>query len=270
MADVMPGDVAVPPGRVGRRGAVRVEHIMGTAISLDLRHPAVSTEAVDAAFAHLRDVDARFSTYRADSEISRLARGELTLEGCRPDVREVLDRCEELRVLSRGAFDIRAHRVDGLLDPSGFVKGWAAERASRILDAAGARNYCLNAGGDVIARGEREPGQPWRIGIRHPEQRDQVATVIEARDLAVATSGAYERGQHVVDPLTGRAPDGVLSVTVVGPHLAEADAYATAAFAMGRSGLGWIATLTGYAGCMITAERRLVWTEEFARYKTTS
>jgi thiamine biosynthesis lipoprotein len=269
MADVTPGEVAVPPVPVGHRAAVRVEHIMGTAISLDLRHPALPTAAVDAAFAHLRDVDARFSTYRADSEISRLGRGELTLEACSPDVREVLGRCEELRVLSRGAFDIRAHRVDGLLDPSGFVKGWAAERAGEILDAAGAQNYCLNAGGDVIARGEREPGKPWRVGIRHPEQPDRVATVIEACDLAVATSGAYERGRHIVDPLTGRAPNGVLSVTVAGPHLAEADAYATAAFAMGRNGLAWIATLPGYAGCMITAERRLVWTAEFERYKVT-
>jgi thiamine biosynthesis lipoprotein len=180
----------------------------------------------------------------------------------------VLERCEALRVLSHGFFDVRAHRADGGLDPSGFVKGWAAEAAAGILATAGARNYCLNAGGDVIVRGEPEPGQPWRIGIRHPELRDRFATVLEARDLAVATSGSYERGEHITDPFARRSPDGVLSVTVVGPHLSEADAYATAAFAMGRDGLTWIASLVGYAGCMITAERRLVWTLEFARYKT--
>ena len=182
----------------------------------------------------------------------------------------MLERCDALRALSRGYFDIRAHRADGKLDPSGFVKGWAVEAAAAILDAAGAQNYCLNAGGDVIARGEPEPGRPWRIGIRHPELPERLATILEARDVAVATSGGYERGAHIIDPHTGRPPDGVLSVTVVGPELSEADAYATAAYAMGRTGLAWIATLPGYAGCMITAERRLVWTLQFARYKTTS
>ena len=243
---------------------------MGTAISLDLRGPAILPAAVDAAFDHLREVDARFSTYRGDSEISRLGRGELSPGACSADVRDVLARCDALRDMSGGYFDIRAHRPDGGLDPSGFVKGWAVEAAAGILDAAGALSYCLNAGGDVIVRGESEPGLPWRIGIRHPELRDRLATVVEGRDVAVATSGGYERGEHIVDPHTRRVPDGVLSVTVVGPRLSEADAYATAAYAMGPDGLAWIATLPGYAGCMITADRRLVWTPLFARYKAES
>jgi FAD:protein FMN transferase len=245
----------------------RIEHLMGTVISLDLRAPGVSPAAIDAAFEHLRDIDARFSTYRPDSEICRLGRGELSPKACSPDVRKVLERCESFRVLSHGYFDIRAHRTDGALDPSGFVKGWAVEAAAAILDAAEARNYCLNAGGDVIARGESSAGRPWRIGIRHPERVDRLATVLEVRDLAVATSGAYERGSHITDPHTKAAPDGVLSVTVVGASLAAADAYATAAYAMGSEGLAWIATLPGYAGCAITADRRLVWTEGFGRYK---
>ncbi len=252
---------------------VRVEQIMGTAISIDLRDPAISPAAVEAAFDHLRDVDARFSTYRADTEISRLGRGEISLDDCSPDVREVLERCEDLRRRSDGFFDVRAtdaRDTGGFLDPSGFVKGWAVEASAAILEAAGARNYCLNAGGDVIARGEPEPGRPWRIGVRHPEQIDRVATVIEVRDVAVATSAAYERGEHITDPHTKRPPKGVLSVTVVGPRLSEADAYATAAFAMGRAGLAWVATLPGYAGSMITSDRRLVWTTEFAAYKSAS
>ena len=240
---------------------------MGTAISLDLREPAIPAAAVDAAFEHLRDVDARFSTYREDSEISRLGRGELSPEACSRVARDVLERCEALRLTTGGYFDIRAHRADGRPDPSGFVKGWAAEAAAAILDAAGAQSYCLNAGGDVIARGEAEPGRPWRIGIRHPEQPGRLATVLEARDVAVATSGGYERGSHIADPHTGRAPDGLLSVTVVGPSLSQADAYATAAYAMGPAGLAWIASLPGHAGCMVTVERRLLWTSGFARYK---
>jgi thiamine biosynthesis lipoprotein len=265
-----PDTLATSVGTGGRGGQSRVEQIMGTAISLDLRDPAVPEAAVDAAFDHLRDVDARFSTYRPDSEISRLGRGELSADECSADVRDVLERCDALRLLSRGYFDIGVHRADGRLDPSGFVKGWAADAAAGILEAAGARNYCLNAGGDVIARGEPEPGRPWRIGIRHPELPDRVATVLEARDLAVATSGDYERGEHIADPHAKRPPEGLLSMTVAGAKLAEADAYATAAYAMGRAGLAWIATLPGYAGCMITAERRLVWTPEFGRYKEAS
>lgn len=246
---------------------IRVEQIMGTAISLDLRDHSTSPAAVDAAFDHLLDIDRRFSTWKPDSEISRLGQGELSAAECSPDVRFVLQRCEQLRTLTRGFFDIRGHRLDGRLDPSGFVKGWAAESAAGILDAAGARNFCLNAGGDIIARGESEPGRPWRIGVRHPELPDRLATVIEARDIAVATSGGYERGDHIIDPHRGRPPSDLLSMTVVGPNLSEADAYATAAFAMGPEGLTWIDSLPGYAGCMITAERRLVWTPGFARFR---
>ena len=248
-------------------GTTRIERIMGTAISLDLRGPAIAAAAVDAAFGHLRDVDARFSPFIEDSEISRLGRGEIALRQCSPDVREVLERCDELRVLSDGYFDISRHRPDGRLDPSGYVKGWAVETAAAILDVAGATSYCLNAGGDVIASGEPEPGRPWRVGIRHPEVADRVAAVVEARDLAVATSAGYERPGHIVDPHRGRPPEGILSITVVGPRLATADAYATAAFAMGARGLDWLADRAGYEALAITDDRRVTWTPGFARHR---
>jgi thiamine biosynthesis lipoprotein len=270
MSPVEAATLSPVSGSGGQSRRIRVEQIMGTAISLDLRDQTVSAAAVDAAFDHLRDIDMRFSTWKTESEISRLGRGELSAEESSPDVRVVLERCERLRAVTRGFFDIRGHRPHGRLDPSGFVKGWAAELAAGILDAAGARNFCLNAGGDLITRGESEPGRPWRIGVRHPELPDRLATVIEARDMAVATSGGYERGDHVIDPHTGRPASGLLSVTVVGPDLSEADAYATAAFAMGPEGLTWIDSLPGYAGCVITAERRLVWTPGFARFKAGS
>jgi thiamine biosynthesis lipoprotein len=248
-------------------GRNRVEQIMGTAISLDLRGTAISPAAVDAVFGHLRDADARFSPFIEASEISRLGRGEIALEDCSLDVQEVLRRCEELRVLSDGFFDIRGHRAGGLIDPSGYVKGWAVEAAAGLLDAAGATSYCLNAGGDVIARGEPEPGRKWRIGIRHPELADRFAAVVEVRDLAVATSAAYERPGHVVDPHRRRPPEGILSITVVGPSLATADAYATAAFAMGTGGLAWLEDRPGYEGLAIGADRRVTWTPGFERYR---
>jgi FAD:protein FMN transferase len=218
---------------------------MGIPVGIDVRDE-IDADAVDRAFAHLRWVDATFSPYRPDSALN----GERT-----PEVRAVLDRCDELRRRTGGWFDARA---TGRLDPSGFVKGWALEGAATILAAAGARNLCLHAGGDVLVRGERAPGRPWRVGIQHPRLRDRVAAVLAARDLAVATSGAYERGAHIVDPRTGRAPRGVLSVTVAGADLGTADAYSTAAFAMGLDGPAWTATLDGYAAMTILADGRVL------------
>jgi thiamine biosynthesis lipoprotein len=139
------------------------------------------------------------------------------------------------------------------------VKGWALDRAARMLERAGARRFSLNAGGDVVLRG----GAPWRVGIQHPLRRDRVACVIEVVDGAVATSGAYERGAHIVDPHTQRPPDGVESVTVVGPRLGLADAYATAAFAMGADGPAWTASLDGYDAMTILDDKRVLTTRGF-------
>jgi thiamine biosynthesis lipoprotein len=127
-----------------------------------------------------------------------------------------------------------------------------------MLVAEGARNLCVHAGGDVRVRGERAPGQAWRVGIQHPHLRDRTAAVLHARDLAVATSGAYERGAHIVDPRTGEPPEGVLSVTVLGPDLGTADAYATAAFAMGLEGPAWTAGLDDYEALTILSDGRVL------------
>jgi thiamine biosynthesis lipoprotein len=214
----------------------------------------------DAVFEWLRWVDTTFSTYRADSEISRLDRGELSPGDAHPLVREVLGRCDALRERTGGYFDARA---TGRLDPSGLVKGWAVDRAAALLDAAGCRRFCIDAGGDVVLR-----GGPWRVGIRHPRRRRKVAAVIEVSDAAVATSGAYERGAHIVDPIGRRPADGALSVTIVGPQLAAADAYATAAFAMGRAGPRWTAGLDGHAAMTILRGDRVLSTPGFVALRT--
>ena len=233
---------------------------MGTAIGIDIRDPFIVGSAVDRVFAYLRGVDGRFSTYREDSEISRLARGEMQESDCSFDVRQVLALCDQLRVTTNGYFDARAHRPDGHLDPTGVVKGWAIDEAAWMLDSAGACNFAINAGGDIVARGRPEPGRAWRVGIRHPEQPDKVTVVLEVQDAAVATSATYERGSHIVDPHTSLPADGVLSVSVVGPTLTFADAYATAAFAMGREGPAWVAGQRGYGAYAITPDHRAVWT----------
>ncbi|MDX6488614.1 MAG: FAD:protein transferase [Gaiellaceae bacterium] len=238
-----------------------VEHVMGMPIVVDVRDEGAVEPVVDEVFDWFREVDARFSTYKEDSEISRLNRGELALEDAHPEVRMVLERCEELRGETAGFFDART--VSGDLDPSGLVKGWSVDRAAEILEAAGIRNYAVSAGGDVRLNGRAVPELTWTVGIQHPLIRDRVAAVVEGGALGIATSGAYARGDHVVDPHTGRPPAGVLSVTVVGRELATADAYATAAFAMGERGPAWTARLNGFEAMTILADGRVLKTAGF-------
>jgi thiamine biosynthesis lipoprotein len=248
---------AVPSARL-----TEVRHIMGMPIGIDVCD--AHGVDVEAAFDWLRQVDATFSTYRDDSDISRLGRGELTLAECRPEVDEVLTRCLALERATNGFFSVRA---GGRLDPSGFVKGWAVDGAAERLAAAGAERFCINAGGDIVARGRPAADRLWRVGVRHPEELDRLAAVVAVEDLAVATSGEYERGAHILDPHTGAPPTGLLSVTIVGPDLATADAYATAAFAMGADGAAWTASLAGYDAMCITSDHRVLSTPGFARHR---
>jgi len=255
----------------------RVEQIMGMPIEIDVRDSGVNSTAIDGAFAWFRWADAVFSTYRADSQISRLNAGYPLDSDASETVQGVLRRCEELKIETGGYFDIATeqlpipvHSADGAatrrgVDPSGLVKGWSVDRAGEILEKAGARNYSINAGGDIRVRGGALPEALWRVGIRHPIEHDQIAAVVEAGDLAIATSGAYERGQHILDPYSGRPPDGVLSVTIVGPDLAAADAYATAAFAMGEEGPRWTMSLEGYESLTILDERTVLSTPGFPK-----
>jgi FAD:protein FMN transferase len=234
-------------------GARRVEHLMGMVIGVDVRDPldpSVLESTLDEVFAWLHWVDETFSTYRPDSQISRLERGELSLATCSAEVRQVLDRCEALRTETGGYFDARAN-PQGALDPSGLVKGWAVEEASGLLAAAGAVNHCINAAGDVRTRGRPEPGRSWQVGIVHPLHRDALCALVAVGDGAVATSGTAERGQHVFDPHTGAPAGELASVTVVAADLTHADTHATAALAMGAAAPDWLAGLAGTEALLI-------------------
>ena len=235
---------------------------MGMPVTVDVRDEELDESVLEQMFDSLRLTDATFSTYKEDSEISRMNRGELAVAAAHPDVREVLDRCEALRIETDGYFDMRAATAEAI-DPSGLVKGWAVDRAASILDEAGIQNYAVNVAGDMRLRGRAVPDPCWSVGIQHPLESDSIAAVVEANDLAVATSGAYARGDHVIDPHTRRPPVGVLSVTITGPELATADAYATAAFAMGEAGIHWTARLHCYEAMTILADERVLSTPGF-------
>jgi thiamine biosynthesis lipoprotein len=226
-----------------------VEQIMGMPIVLDVRDTR-DVEQLDEIFDWFRSVDRTFSTYLPDSEISRINRGDLLVEHAHPDVREVLGRCDELLLETDGFFDVHAERPD-VIDPSGLVKGWAVDRAADLAAQMGLRHFAINAGGDMRLRGGALHDSTWRVGIQHPTHRGQIAAVVSSDELAVATSGNYARGEHVLDPHTHEPPSGALSVTITGPELATADAYATAALAMGTDGPAWTAHLRGYEAMTI-------------------
>jgi thiamine biosynthesis lipoprotein len=235
-----------------------VEQVMGTAVSIELADPLpeqIQRALIGDVCAWLHEVDARFSTYQADSEVSRLRRGETTAAAFSPELQEVLDACADLWAETDGYFDAYA---GGQLDPSGYVKGWSDEVASARLAAAGSTRHCVNAGGDVRVRGRNADDAPWRVGVRHPWEADKLSWVLAVSDGAVATSGRYERGDHVLNPRSGEPARGLRSVTVVGPDLALADAYATTALAMGELGLSWLADLAerGYESAAVTDDGR--------------
>jgi FAD:protein FMN transferase len=244
------------------RPLVYVEHVMGTVVSFDLRfgeetQRAPMQGAVADAVTWLHRVDEVFSTYRSDSQISRLGRGEMRLAECDDDVAEVLDLCAEIGRESDGYF---SSTYGGQLDPTGLVKGWAVQRASEILVAAGSTHHCVNGGGDIQAVGGVAVDNPWVIGISHPLQRDGFASIVTMTDGAVATSGTAERGAHVVDPHTGQAVTALASVTVVGTDLIRSDAYATAAIAMGDSARAWLGSRAGYEAFAVEADGSGWWT----------
>jgi FAD:protein FMN transferase len=243
-------------------GIRRVEQIMGLPVVVDVRDDDEAGPVLDQLFDWLRWVDATFSTFKEDSEISRINRGDLRREDAHPDVRQVLERCDRLGDETDGYFDMRT--PNGAIDPAGLVKGWAIDRAAAILDDAGLHNYAVSGGGDMRVLGRAIPDLAWRVGIQHPLERQQVAAVVETTNLAIATSGAYARGDHVWNPHSGRAPRGILSVTIVGPELGTADAYATAAFAMGpERAPHWTARLRGYEAMTILADETVFKTGGF-------
>jgi thiamine biosynthesis lipoprotein len=232
-----------------------VEQIMGLPVSVLARGARAMSEEADRAvatvFAELREVDQLFSPYLETSQVSMLARGAMSLEDCRPDVRDVAGRCAAATRLTGGLFD--AVTPEKSWDPSGLVKGWAAERASRHLADVADLDWCLNAGGDVVVIAPS--GLPFTVGIQDPRDGARVLHALERLRGAVATSGTAARGAHVYDPRTG-APVVArwLSVTVVGPSLELADVLATAAFVAGDGWLRLLASTPGYDSLAIAPD----------------
>jgi FAD:protein FMN transferase len=222
--------------------------IMGMPVTVMVADAAATQDDIETVFQYFEEVDARFSPFRPDSEISRLNRRQVAARDYSSRLQEILALAEKTKRETNGYFDIV--RPDGFLDPCGIVKGWAICNAARMLTHKGIENFYVEAGGDIQASGKNLRGRDWRVGIRSPFNADKMVKVLVPRGRGVATSGTYFRGQHIYDPhrrATGsNAATDIISLTVIGPDVLEADRYATAAFAMGRDGIAFIESLAGF------------------------
>ena len=240
------------------------EDVMGTVVVFDVATDGNSDadveEAVSRGTAILHRADSVFSTWNSESPISRLRRGEITLAEAPPEVADVLETCSVLSDLTCGWFDPWA--MPGGVDPTGFVKGWAAQQALDELRTGVAASAMVNAAGDIASFGCQASGEPFRIGIVEPQSPQTLAFVVELHG-AIATSGTYERGQHLVDPRSGNHVARARSATVVGPDLGFADALATALAVSGEEGLGFVEGAEGYEGLVILEGGRSNWTKSF-------
>jgi thiamine biosynthesis lipoprotein len=247
----------------GRPAIARyVEHVMNMPISLALRGRHTNDQAARSAWsavmAELHEVDRVFSTYRADTYISRLARGEITVPECPPEVAEVLDLGDRAEQESAGAFSVWRPGPDGEFgfDPTGVVKGWAVERAAAPLRDLPETDFCLSAGGDMTCQTVTQAAEPWRIGVEDPTDPTRIVAVIPIFTGAVATSGTAHRGQHLIDARTGRPPTEIASVTVVAESLTWADIDATAAYVQGRQAVRWLETRPARSALVVWADGR--------------
>jgi thiamine biosynthesis lipoprotein len=241
----------------------QLQLLMGMPITVEILDASATEADIDKVFAFFRSIDETFSTYKEESEISKINRGELAEEAYSDAMETILALGEQTRQETRGYFDIEH---DGLIDPSGIVKGWAIFQVAQMLKEAGFVNFYIDAGGDIQAAGMKN-GHPWRVGIRNPFNRNENVKVLAITEKGVATSGTAIRGQHIYNPhQPQQLIQDIVSLTVIGPNIYEADRFATAAFAMGKRGIYFLEQLAGFEGYMIDSSARATYTSGFERY----
>lgn len=241
---------------------------MGMPISVEIVDDDIGQDPFDAVFDYFTSIDERFSTYKETSEISLINQGVLQEEDYSEDMKTVLALSEETKHLSYGYFDIRNR--EGLLDPSGLVKGWSVYHASLLLKRMGCKNFFLDAGGDVEVSGKNASGKAWSVGIRNPFNETEIVKVVYLKDQGMATSGTYIRGQHIYNPYAkDQLMTDIVSLSVIGPNVYEADRFATAAFAMGREGIQFIEQMPHLEGYQIDRHGIATMTSHFADYTNT-
>jgi FAD:protein FMN transferase len=238
--------------------------LMGMHITIEIVDKNASPKHIDEIYGYFRYIDDKFSTYKDTSEISRINQRLIRKDRYSRDMKTVLSLCELTRSETNGYFDIRR---DGMLDPSGLVKGWSIWRAATLLKQRGVENFYVDAGGDIQVAGRNAEGKPWSIGIRNPFDDTEIVKVLSLSNEGIATSGTACRGQHIYNPYrTDEAITDIVSLSVIGANVYEADRFATAAFAMGSAGIYFIEEQPGLEGYMIDSSGIATYTSGFAKY----
>lgn len=240
----------------------RTELIMGMPITIEIIGTNVEKH-FETLFDYFRRIDARYSTYRTDSEISKINNGLPEAEWS-DEMKLVLKLCNQTRNDTRGYFNIK-HK--GKLDPSGLVKGWAINNAAGLLRKTQVVNFYIEAGGDIQVSGRDAEQRNWTVGIRNPFNIEEIIKTIRVTTEGIATSGTYIRGQHIYDPFyPNKLLDRVRSLTVIGKNIYEADRFATAAYAMGEKGISFIESTPGFEGYVVTDDQLATYTSGFEKY----
>ena len=245
--------------------------IMGMPITVFIADHSATEKAKESALKEVFDyftyVDKKFSTYKEDSEISRINRKEIKENEYSEDMKIVFALSKKTRLETLGYFNIIT--PEGLYDPSGLVKGWSIYNAANILSKLGYKNFYVDAGGDIEVRGKNSKDKIWSVGIRDPfsDDKSRIVKTVFITDCGMATSGTYIRGQHIYNPHIGRVPLRELaSITVIGPNIYEADRFATTAFAMGLEGINFIEQLDGFEGYSINPSGIATMTSGFEKH----
>jgi FAD:protein FMN transferase len=239
--------------------------LMGMTITVEIADDFAKDSDIDMVFSYFGNVEKRFSVFKEDSEITLINNGKISPSQYSEDMKIVFALAEKTKQETNGYFDIVTPA--GKYNPSGLVKGWAIYNASRMLLEKGFKNFYVEAGGDIQAHGLNGQGTKWSVGIQNPFDPSQIVKVIRLKDMGIATSGTYRRGQHIYNPHNADLSlTEIVSISVIGPNVYEADRFATAAFAMGKQGINFIENLKGFEGYMINKDGMAVQTSDFIRY----
>jgi thiamine biosynthesis lipoprotein len=237
--------------------------IMGMPVIIDVVDKNVTDEDINEVFSYLHFIDQRFSTYKKNSEISKINRGEIEEKDYSREMKKIFKLCEKTKQETNGYFDIN---INGIIDPSGIVKGYAINEAANILKSKGYKNFYVEIAGDIQVFGKNKNNQKWKVGIKNPFNHKEIIKVINLSNKGIATSGTYIRGKHIYNPKRKEGADEIVSLTVIGSNIYDADRFATAAFAMGEEGIKFLSKIKDIEGYMVRKDKTAVLTKNFGNY----
>ena len=236
---------------------------MGMSVTINVVDKNVTDEDINEVFSYFHYIDNKFSTYKKNSEMSQINRGEIKKKDFSFEMKKILALCEKTKKETNGFFDINNK---GFLNPSGIVKGYAINKGANILKNKGFKNIYVEIAGDIQVFGKDEKGKDWKIGIQNPFNKEEIVKVVSLSNKGIATSGTYIRGDHIYSPKENNKTNDIVSVTIIGPNVYEADRFATAVFAMGEKGLKFLVTLNGFEGYIIRRDKKAIYTQGFDSY----